>query len=222
MHEWMRRVSLSRRSIHLGSVHALALEVRNPKDHRRIFLSHNRSFVEQDFPSDLENEIVSSYDEMLKVCRLTNVGTISRVGLRQWFAFTAGPSFDTLRDMIINKLLASNGKINAALGARINDVAYVVDLVVERGWNYNLRLGPMTHDQWFQLVLYEPGIYEAPDAKEPQPRELIKSNIPSLFIFVDIDSYKLNCSPDEALAFVAEARAKVYEAASGLVAYTLE
>jgi hypothetical protein len=203
---------------------ALSLEMRNTQKHRRVLFSFDRSFFEWDEPHDTVMDIDAAAIVMQKMCRKLSMANLSRVGLRQWFAYSADEALEVLVELVSERLLLRTEKLDGILGGTVRDVAYVLDLKDEAGWKYNLRLGPMEKKQWFQITPHDPVMYEPDDQGKDDAKTLkeFRRSFPSNFIYMDIDCFYEDCSADKAFQFVTNARRKSQKLAKDLISYLRE
>jgi hypothetical protein len=152
----------------------LALEVRNLKKHRRALFSVDRCFYERDEPDELTMNIDAAKAVFEKSCKKLKIQNLSRVGLRQWFAYSVPETFETLVKLIAKRFLSNDSRLQALLGGECRDLAYNVDLNDASGWKYNIRLGPMEKTQWFQAIPHDPQIYEVDEDGEGDAKTLTR------------------------------------------------
>ena len=82
--------------------------------------------------------------------------------------------------------------ICAFLSDKTHDVAYVAEFETSDGWKYHVRLGPMTKEQWFQVVGYEANIFESPEEARIRVLRNIGKDCPRIsFIWTWIATKKM-------------------------------
>jgi len=201
----------------------LTVEVRNKKKHRRVFLCWNRCFYEADLESaDPNREFECAQGTLCDVCSALSVHELKRVGVRQWFACDTNKAFAAMVDEITDRFLHRGEELRAILTDNVHDVAYVVDYETHEGWKYHLRLGPMTKEQWFQVVHYEPGIFVRLDEDASTTFEEYRKTLPDNFLFVDIDCYQDEVPTDRFGELVTTFRRRSHEIVSKLIRYCRE
>ncbi len=194
---------------------ALTLDIRSKRRHRRLFLTHNRSFLEADLvdqPPDTDFAVKT----LEKLCAKLDVKTCLRVGVRQWFVADLAKTFAVMVDEFSQRFLSQEGAIGQVLTDKIRDVGYVVDYETSDGWKYNLRAGPMLKKQWFQTVNHEPGLFESPDEGE-MTFEKFRDAFPEQFLYLDLDWYVEDNPVNKLSSFVATSALKSRDLAARLV-----
>lgn len=199
----------------------LTLELRNLKEHRRLYLSFTRSFLDHDEPKNTRSDIEDSARVMERSCSILSLQALSRVGLRQWFAFPMEQDTEALVHLVADKFLRNDDRISKIVCGSLRDVAYVVDLVQPQGWKFNVRLGPMDRKQWLQFVTHERAMFEHSEKAERTFEAFLKT-LPECFIYVDIDCFWEDLTLVDVLRMLPTARSNAYETASGLVSYMQE
>lgn len=173
----------------------LTVEIRDKKRHRRIHLSVKRGFFDADGPNPL-TDIDQAGKLANMICRELEVNSLTRCGVRQWFAADLGKPFALMVDEVAQRFLNQGPDLTAILADKVHDVAYTVDFETSDGWRYNLRLGPMLKSQWFQTILYEAGNFEVGEDEE-ETFEKYQDGFPEQFLFIDVDCYRDDVSVDK-------------------------
>ncbi len=194
---------------------ALTVEVRNKKRHRRVFLSHNRCFYEADDP-DADSEFQYAASLLKKVCEGLSVGTLLRVGVRQWFAADLNKPFALMVDEIGKRFLLQSEELSGILPDKSHDLAYTVIYETPEGWKYHLRLGPMVKKEWFQYIYHEPMLFETPDEGEKTFAKF-RESIPDQFLFFDIDSHREDYPAQKLDEFLTAVRRKTHDVVAKLI-----
>jgi hypothetical protein len=195
----------------------LTLEVRDKKKHRRLFLSHTRSFLDVD-DADPDGDFSQAENLMRTVCPKLEVKQFLRIGVRQWFAADLDKPFARMVDEVAEHFMPRNADLAAILSDRTKDVAYVVDCEVAEGWRYNFRLGPMMKSQWFSVVAHEPNSFEQAEEGEETFAKFQKS-FPDQFLYIDIDCYQEDQPADKLDKFLASVRRRSHDLATKLIEY---
>lgn len=195
----------------------LTLELRNRKRHRRVFLSVRRSFFDCDGLENQASEFEFAGGILDRVGGKLELGTYERIGVRQWFATDLHKTFTALMDDVYQKFYQHNQALIAVVGTRVKDVAYVIDVEHADGWRYNLKLGPMRKQQWFDFVQYELGNFEDEDDGETFAK--FRASIPEQFLFIDMDCYQTDLPAAKSLAFVRAVQPRSQEIVQGLIKY---
>lgn len=170
---------------------ALTLEIRNKRKHRRFFMSHHRAFYEAagfsvEGPEfDWGKKLFDKLHHDLKFTKLL------RLGVRQFVASRADEPFPKLVKLAVERLHPQSPELDKMVRGTIEDLAYVANVVTPDGWKYRLNVGPMERKQWFEVIHYEPNLFES-----KEDFEKYKASIPERMFFIDMDSYR------EDLAFV--------------------
>ena len=195
----------------------LALEVRNQKKHRRLFLSNDRSFLDVD---EAKADGDFSYAEKLirTVCQELDVNQLLRIGVRQWFAADLDKSFALLMDEFAERFLPKNANLAAILSDKTKDVGYLADYETAEGWRYSLRMGPMMKSQWFATVPHDPNVFEQTEEAEGTFAKFKKS-FPEQFLYIDLDCFQENHPADKLDKFVASVRRRSHDLAPKLIEY---
>jgi hypothetical protein len=193
----------------------LTVEVRDKKRHRRLHLSVKRAFFDADGPNPL-TEIDQAGKLASKVCRELEITSLTRCGIRQWFAADLDKPFALMVDEVAQRFLNRGPDLTAVLADKVHDVAYTVDYETSEGWRYNLRLGPMLKSQWFQTILYEPGNFEAGD-DAVETFEKYQDGFPDQFLFIDVDCYRDDVAADKMEALLTAMRRKSHELVARLI-----
>lgn len=194
---------------------ALAVEVRNKKRHRRIFMSHARSFYEADAPEP-DTEFQFAAGKLTNVCKGLSVDRLLRIGIRQWFAADLNKAFALMVDEIAERFLLRSDELSAVLPDKTHDLAYSMVYEAAEGWKYNLRLGPMVKKEWFQFIFHEPNLFEDVEQGE-RSFEKFRESIPEQFLLIDIDSYREDHPAQELDEFMTTVRRKTHDVASRLI-----
>lgn len=164
----------------------LTLDLRDQKHRRRFFMSHRRSFFErinvQTAATELD-QAKSLFDMLHHRLQFTQ---IARVGIRQLVAFDAKKSFKELTNITSKKLFATDAMSGPFQKGELQDVGYVVVVKVATGWSYNLQIGPMSRDEWFERIPHEKGVF--PSEKEFQD---YRDSFPKDFLYIDVDCFRL-------------------------------
>jgi hypothetical protein len=195
----------------------LTLEVRNRKKHRRLFLSHNRTFLDVD-EADPDGDFSHAEKLMRTVCPKLEVKQFVRVGVRQWFAADLDKPFALMVDELAERFLPKNADLAAILSDKTKDVGYLVDCEVVEGWRYNLRLGPMLKSQWFLTVLHDPNNFEQAEEGEETFAKFQKS-FPDQCLYIDIDCYQEEQPVDKLDKFLASVRRRSHDLTTKLIEY---
>jgi len=196
---------------------ALTVEIRDKKRHRRIHLSVKRGFFDVDGPNPLI-DVDQPGKLASKVCRELEITSLTRCGVRQWFAADLDKPFALMVDEVAQRFLNRGPDLTAILADKVHDVAYTVDYETNEGWRYNLRLGPMLKSQWFQTILYEQGNFETgEDAVETF--EKYQDGFPEQFLFIDVDCYRDDVGADKMEALLTAMRRKSHELVARLIEF---
>lgn len=199
----------------------LTVEVRNRKKHRRIFLAHRRCFFESD-PLALESksEFEFAMDGLERVCSALEITELQRIGVRQWIAADLEKPFALMVDEIESRFMSQNPILAEILSDKVTDLAYVVNFETTEGWKYNLQLGPMTREEWFQRVRYERGNFGQEDDDESASFETYQQSIPDNLLFIDVDCYQENASAGQLKQCVAAFRQRSHDLVGRLIQYS--
>jgi hypothetical protein len=196
----------------------LTVEVRNRQKHRRLFLSVHRSFFEVDDADP--NADFSVVEKLLKkTCSKMEIRSLQRLGIRQWFVANLEQPFALLVDEIKAKFLSQDKMLSGILSDKVLDVSYVVDFETNDGAKYNLRLGPMTKKQWFEMIRHEPQLFEPPAESSEKTFEQYEAVFPENFLYIDIDCFKEDCPVDKIESQVQTFRRRSHEMAQKLIDY---
>lgn len=199
----------------------LTVEIRNKKKHRRIYLSHHRSFFEGDLVSQSPNtEFDFALDCLERVCHGLALTELQRVGVRQWIAVDLGQAFALMVDQIGSRFLNRSSDLTALLSDKAIDLAYVVDYETSEGWKYHLRLGPMTRDEWFQRVQYESNLFEQSEEDDEASFQKYPETIPENFLFVDVDCYQEDVPVPRMKQQVTDFRRRSHDLIGRLIQYS--
>jgi hypothetical protein len=188
----------------------LSLELRNRREHRRLFMSGARTFYEIDGVPDPRSDLRLALDEVERFCQRIDVAECTRVGVRHLFAVDLGMTLPALADRIYAKFYANDDRIAKALDADFNDVQYVVDFGGTEKQSYKVRMGPMEIGQWLQLVSYERDNFERGKEESASFAKFIES-LPKTFLYVDVDAGMPNCPLSDARPFCIGAQEKISE-----------
>lgn len=196
---------------------SLTLEVRNKKNHRRLYLSVKRAFYDAD-DADPNAEFSSTEKLLKRVCQTLGVQAFKRLGLRQWFAADLDKSFAVMVDEFSQRFLPRSEELSGILADATKDVAYVADYETSEGWRYNLRLGPMMKSQWFLTVAHELNAFEQPE-EGSETFENYKRSFPEQFLFIDIDCYWEDQAAEKLDKFLTSVRRRSHDLAAKLIDY---
>jgi hypothetical protein len=109
-----------------------------------------------------------------------NFGTLVRIGTKSTiFYHKKGKSFEGVKDIYKSRLLKDHSEWEKNVGAKINDVAYTVELKQGDGADVRLVIGPMTFDEAMQKGFDRKDEYQALGFKDDHSG-----------IFMDIDVYQ--------------------------------
>ncbi|MFV1966326.1 MAG: hypothetical protein ACC628_12955, partial [Pirellulaceae bacterium] len=198
----------------------LTVEVRNKKKHRRLFLTHRRCFYETDLRTAIPaGEYEAAQSCLETICAGLEVSDLQRIGVRQWFAADLGKTFALMVDELESRFLKKDNSLSAILADKTEDLAYVVDYETTDGWNYHLRLGPMTRDEWFRRFPYEVNMFEAPDEDDAATFEDYRASLPDNFLYIDVDCYQENVSAQQLKELVQTFRHHSHKLAGDLIKY---
>lgn len=198
----------------------LTVEVRNRKRHRRLFLSHQRSFFDSDGPKDRHAEFDLAKTLAEKTSTRFEISTYRRFGIRQWSIAELDRTFPAMVDLVASRFCERNETLDKVLGNRLKDVAYVVDMEHDDGWQFKLRLGPMEKKQWFETVAYERGAFESDE--EGETFEKFRNTIPDQFMYIDIDCFQLDLERANIAQFFSSVRRGTHDIVQGLIDYCRE
>lgn len=207
---------------------SLSLEVVNKKKHQRVFLGFQKCFIEIDTASETPSvESDFAKDRIVSVCFRLGLEEISRIGMRQWFTIDIGKSFARTVDLLHEKLFDPPQKLKSILSDSVKDVAYAVDYKTTDGWEYNLRLGPMTAKEWFERVPYEGNSFEAEsrneeDGEDRQTFQNYQGSLPSEFVYFDIDCYEQSVAVGDIPNLLTTFKQKATEVLNQTHAYILD
>jgi len=195
----------------------LALEVRNKKHRRRCFFSHQRAFFEAvDFQAE-----GTEFDQAAKLLdRLYHERLLTkarRIGIRQWSSVKAEQPFAELVKAVAKRFQPRSEQLDKILRGRTEDLAYEVIVMTDTGWKYHLRLGPMERKQWFEVIPYEPGMFESPEEFKKY-----QDSLPERMVFIDVDCYQEEVTYSEISSLIASMRRVSAEIASDLINYLRE
>jgi hypothetical protein len=174
----------------------LTLELRNKVLHRRLFLSYNRSFVESYGPEDTDREFTFWAKVHTVVCDKLALDNYTRLGIRQWFALTFGHGFESMVSRLHKRFYVNDDQIKRIYGGKVKDLAYVIDVEADDGWECHLNVGPMKRKQWFELVHYERGIFQDP-GEGTHTFDSFRDSLPETLLYVDLDYYSQEVSASE-------------------------
>ena len=166
---------------------ANTLQVENKKYHRRSCFGFKQSFYECDGTHHIDANLDCARSTHQAFQNHIPMGQYSRFGMRFWFALTFKRDFQYLVDRLHKRFHVVDSKVEQILGvgAKVEDLAYVVNLVLDDNWKCHLKLGPMRREEWFQKVLYEPRVFSG----EPAFREF-KDTIPNPLVCLDLDYFR--------------------------------
>lgn len=198
----------------------LAVEVRNKKKHRRVFLSHRRSFFEADLDgTDALREFQFGEETLKDVCVGLAIKEFKRIGVRQWFAADLMKPFALMVDEIAARFLGHDQELSSILTDATDDVAYVVDFRTSEGWKYHLRLGPMTKEQWFQAVSYEVNNFERRGDENAATFEDYRDHVPENLLYIDIDCFDEDVTEDRFTGLLTAFRRRSHDVVEKLIQY---
>jgi hypothetical protein len=196
---------------------ALTLEVRNKKKHRRLYLASMRVFYEAD-NADPDADFEVAEKLLTRTCPKLDVTTLSRAGIRQWFAADLGKAFAPMVDEFAERFLGHMPECAGILSDKTKDVAYVVDYETDDRWRYNLRMGPMIRSQWFAVVPHGSDAFERGD-DAAETFDKFRQSFPEQFIYVDIDCYREDLPVGELADFMKAVRRRSHDLAAKLIDY---
>jgi hypothetical protein len=202
----------------------LTLELRDKRRQRRLYLSSRRMFFEQDNGSDLHSSTDQATKFLGKSIHSLDVQEFQRVGNRFWFAEDLGKTFEAIVELLADRMFAAAGPLHSKIFDTTKiDLAYVTYFRNDAGWNYNVRVGPMRRDEWFEKVLHEPSIFdtEGPDKKGVTLEEY-RESLSEQFVHVDIDCFKENVNKADLNTLLIEWRRFVEERTQQLMDYLKE
>lgn len=85
------------------------------------------------------------------------------------------------------------------------------------GWKYNLRLGPMTRAEWFQIIYHEREIFERTADGSGETLKKYQDAFPDPFLCVDIDCYRVDQPAAKAGVFLDSVRRKSHDLVTKLI-----
>lgn len=197
----------------------LTLELRSPKEHRRLFLSHLRTFFEQDAIRDLDQVEDRAKTYLEKVARHFSFNDFQRIGNRYWFIHSVDKTFPALTETLFDKLFSANNSFRGLFPGIKSDIGYVAYFEHPDGWKYNVRIGPMRRSEWFEKVIHEPDIFNSIDVQDGLTLDAYRQSFPEQFIYFDIDCYKQQVTKDDVAALLSGWRRFATTAAGALFAY---
>ncbi len=195
----------------------LTLELRDKKHHRRCFLSSSRAFFEAVWFSSATKEYECARKIFERVHHEVKFTKIHRVGIRQWASVKLEDPFSQLVKLFAKKFHPANKKLDGILRGTIDDLSYVADVTTANGWKYHLRLGPMQQSQWFELIPYEPGLFES-----AEEFTTFKNSFGERMLFVDLDIYREDITYADLPPFLDAVRTFSGEMVAGFVQYLQE
>jgi hypothetical protein len=197
----------------------LTLELRNRKQQRRLFLSHRRSFFECDHVKSATAELEHGRMIIDRVRSTLELEECDRVGVRQWFVVDLDRTFPALNNLLCEKLFFRDERLSAVAPDRCVDMSYVSTHERVDGSRYNVLVGPMERDEYFQKVPHEQEIYGDGSENEELTFAAYKEKIPQTFVLVDIDFYKETLPRLELKNFINEAYKVSEDTAQRLIDY---
>ena len=165
----------------------IAVEVHDTKKHERVRIEFHRVFAEFDSSFEHQSDSIDRGTKLLELC-LDGLGVneIQFIGIRQWFAIDRGSINESkLISKILNIYFDENiATLASKSSMQIKDLAITLELEdsAEPRKKGRLILGAMTKSQWTTHLRYSgAGHLDAIAVSS------IVENLPSDFVFVDID-----------------------------------
>ena len=195
---------------------ANTLQVENKEYHRRSYFSFNRSFYECDGTDHIDANLDCARSTYQAFQNHLPVGQHSRFGTRFWFALTFKHDFQYLVDRLHKRFHVAGPRVEKILGvgAKVEDLAYIVNLKLDDDWKCHLKLGAMRREEWFEKVRYEGRVFSG----EPAFREF-KGTIPDPLVCLDVDYFRADSPAEDFEANIQFARKKSTETVRQFVDY---
>lgn len=193
---------------------ALTLEIRDKKNKRRGFLSHQRSFFEAvDFANQAVEfeKAVKFFEKLHHELKFTRV---RRIGIRQWAAVVLEEKFEKVVKDMARKLYSTEQALTNALHGTLDDMLFAVHVRANTGWKYHLKMGPMLRKQWFEVIPYERALFPDEEAFK-----VFKESIPETMVFIDFDGFQEDIPYSELSSAVASIRRGAEEVFRDLANY---
>jgi hypothetical protein len=167
----------------------LALEIRNKKDHRRLVVTHNKSFFDCVGPDSEAEDVEIARKSIKTVCDKIDIVKFERFGFRCWFAaaVVAPRDYESFARLIYRKFCTPLSDLRAFSKYTLKDSGYTVDVSRDE-WTYGVRVGPMTKDDWFSSVHHERQAFEMDS--DGATFEKYADTLPDVLVFFDVDIWR--------------------------------
>jgi hypothetical protein len=168
----------------------LAVTLQNLDLWSSFTLTHNSFF----YIRDLKKEQARGQDEERIKTILATVPArmqrpdYQRLGLRSWYLYPVGMSFDNLVAIVSDKFLAQNKEIKQGICPAPSDVAYTVHFF-DNGLKVQLRVGPVKREE-LEVHFQPDRNANLPVAKRSLPAAELFAEFPEVSLFIDIDVSK--------------------------------
>lgn len=156
------------------------------KKHRQLLLSHSRSHYASDGPINYPGEAEFAQKVIEEASKKLNINTFARMGIRIWHVAKEESSFESFVERLNSCFLHRSNALDKILNGRVEDIAYVVDVRRQDGWKYNIRVGPMKKNQWFEVVRHSADSFET--EADGETFEKYRESFPEQFVYVDVDA----------------------------------
>jgi len=187
----------------------LTLQVWDARRHRRVHFGHNRWFFESDDFEDIASELSEAQRHIRTLATRLGTTSLVRLGIRQFYAIDVGLSFSALTDRLAERFGCTAMDLPASLQDPLRDIGLVLDFDSREGWKYNFRAGPMLKPQFFQVVSFEPKLYEDDTEDSARSFQSFQASIPEQFLFIDVDCFAQEIEHDLVEELVSFSRDKV-------------
>lgn len=193
------------------------LVMNDKKKHRQLVLSHSRSHYASDGPIDYSGEVEFAQNVIDEASKKLNINLFARMGIRLWHVAKEESSFESFVERLNSRFLHRSNALEEILDGDVEDIAYVVDVRRRNGWKYNIRVGPMKREQWFEVVRHSADSFETDTDGETFQK--FRESLPEQFVFVDVDASKEKVRRHIAVAAISSVCGGMRETAERLVEY---
>lgn len=194
----------------------LALALRNRKKHRQLIVQFRQSVFECIDPGEEEEELKVVKESVETVSKKLQVSKFQRFAIRCMYVADARTDYDSLVDLIYRKFCSPIEHLKPFAEYQLKDSAYAVNLS-RQDWTYNVRVGPMTRDEWFSTIAHEQKAFETDSGGETF--EKYRRTLPDRFVFFDIDVWREDVLHEEARQKMRPLRERASTIAGGLAEF---
>ncbi len=104
-----------------------------------------------------------------------------------------------------NKFLLQDDALSRIIADKYVDMACIRTHETDNGWKYNLTIGPMRRNEYFEKVHHEAHIF-GDDENETETFEAYKQSIPEQFIMIDLDCFDEDVQRLNLTSFIREVK----------------